>query len=456
MRQDRIVAIISAVLFLWPAAIARDENKDFLPPAELNLLLDAPIATWDEALPLGNGVLGGLLWGESNTLRLSLDRGDLWDLRIPDRFSEPDFTWKEMKKLVDAKDNKTLQSRFDNFYSRFKYPTKLPGGRLEITLDPGRKAGRFELGLATATGIGHLKGGGTIRGFYCATRPVALIVIPGPHDVELALVAPEAVAQLGYPAARTGRTGRTEQGADEEVWYVQESATDLRYAALAVSRKTDTQTLIALTICASRDGSDPLESARALVGSALDRGWEALFDEHRNYWRDFWSASRLSIPDRRHLRHYYLVQYFYGAASRRGAPSMPLQGVWTADNGRLPPWHGDYHHDLNTQMTYDAYQTAGRFGAGAGFLDHMDRLLPRYRSFARSFYEAPGAAIPAVMTQEGDPMTGWVMYSLSPTNGAWVGWLFYKHWLYTREREDLERGYTFCSELSQCLRHLLS
>ena len=161
MGQNWIVPIMCTVLFLCPTAGAREAEKVFAPPADLNLRLDAPIKSWDEALPLGNGVLGGLLWGEGNTLRLSLDRGDLWDLRIPDRFSEPDFTWKEMKKLVDAGDNKTLHSRFDNFYNRFKYPTKLPGGRLEITLDPGRKARAFELDLATATGLVHLEGGGT-------------------------------------------------------------------------------------------------------------------------------------------------------------------------------------------------------------------------------------------------------------------------------------------------------
>jgi alpha-L-fucosidase 2 len=46
-----------------------------------NLVLSAPINTWDEAIPLGNGLMGGLLWGENNTIRLSLDRGDLWDER---------------------------------------------------------------------------------------------------------------------------------------------------------------------------------------------------------------------------------------------------------------------------------------------------------------------------------------------------------------------------------------
>ena len=70
-------------------------------------------------------------------------------------------------------------------------------------------------------------------------------------------------------------------------------------------------------------------------------------------------------------KYYLLCRYFYGAASRRGAPPMPLQGVWTADNGGLPPWKGDYHNDLNTQMTYIAYQAAGHFDEGACYLDFL-------------------------------------------------------------------------------------
>lgn len=47
-----------------------------IPDKKLNLKLDAPIKTWDEAIPLGNGLMGGLLWGNDNLLRLSLDRGE--------------------------------------------------------------------------------------------------------------------------------------------------------------------------------------------------------------------------------------------------------------------------------------------------------------------------------------------------------------------------------------------
>ena len=46
-----------------------------LPDSSLNLKLAAPIDSWDEAVPLGNGTMGVLLWGEASLIRLSLDRG---------------------------------------------------------------------------------------------------------------------------------------------------------------------------------------------------------------------------------------------------------------------------------------------------------------------------------------------------------------------------------------------
>ena len=160
----------------------------------------------------------------------------------------------------------------------------------------------------------------------------------------------------------------------------------------------------------------------------------------------------MRVPDPALQFHYDLVKYYYGAASRRHAPPMPLQGVWTADEGNLPPWKGDYHHDLNTQMTYLAYHAAGLVEQGRSFLDFNWDLLPRYREFARGFYGVGGAVIPGVSALDGRPLGGWGMYSLSPTNGAWVAQSFHLHWRYTRDREFLaERAYPFCAEIAEAL-----
>ncbi|NQT53838.1 glycoside hydrolase N-terminal domain-containing protein, partial [bacterium] len=429
-----------------PEALAADAAA--VPGKELNLTLAAPIKTWDEAVPLGNGLLGGLLWGEGSTVRLSLDRGDLWDERPAKGIRWKDFNYATMIRLVAEGKNGELNAIFDRPYGD-AHPTKIPAGRLEIVLDPAQRVKSFELALASAEGRAWLVEGGSIKAFFSAAQPVALVRIPGPEPKELRLRPPASVKRLGYAAPQTGTDGGTQ-------WFLQEAAQGLRYCACVGRRRADGATLLAVAVTSSKDGPDPVQAARKRVADALAAGYDRMLEPHLAYWRGFWGKSSLTVPQADILRHYYLVQYFYGAASRRGAPPMPLQGVWTADAGGLPPWKGDYHNDLNTQMTYIAYQTAGRFEEGRAFLDFMWRLLPVFRKFAKDFYDAPGAAVPGVMTLAGQALGGWGHYSLSPTMGAWNGHLFYLHWRYTGDAEFLrERAYPWCREVGQCLRHLL-
>ncbi len=439
--------ILFCAALLAPAELSA-QIRDVGPAPALDLKLAAPIRTWDEAIPLGNGLLGGLLWGEGDRVRLSLDRGDLWDLRIPARLEEPDYTWREIKQEVDRQDQAAVIRRFDSTYNTIKYPTKLPGGRLEIRLAEGQSVQSFGLDLSDAVGSVYLNDGAVIRGFYSADAPVGLFRIPGPAPRELRLIAPEAVKQLLYDPAQSGSEGNTQ-------WFVQKAAKNLQYAAVLATRRLPGETLLAVTLTATWDGTDPIPTGRSIVNKALAQGFLEYLGPHLDYWRSFWGQSRIEIPDQNILKHYYLVNYYLGSASRPGAPPMPLQGVWTADGGGLPPWKGDFHHDLNTQMTYVSYLTAGHFEEGSVFLNFMMDRLPQFRAFARKFYAAPGAAVPGVMTLDGKPMSGWVQYSLSPTNGAWVAWMFYRHWCYTQDPEDLRRAYDFGDAIGTCLEHLL-
>ena len=430
-----------------------------LPDAALNVKLAAPIRTWDEAVPLGNGLLGGLLWGETNLLRLSLDRGDLWDLRLPPEIHEPGFTYQNLTKLVRERNEKEIGRLFDEPYNQ-PTPTKIPAGRLEIVLDPSQSVERFELNLATAEGRASFGNGRRCEAFFSATKPVALLRITGPEPPEIRLRLPgsgggdtgpssHAVAKLGYPAARVGSEGHAR-------WFLQETAGPLQYCVFAESRRQGDATLVAVTVAASSTGTDVLRAARQLVSAALRQGYDAGLKPHAAWWAKFWAQSSVTIPEPDILRHYYLVRYFYGATSRRGAPPMPLQGVWTADAGSLPPWKGDYHNDLNTQMSYMGYQGAGHFDEGRSFLDFNWDLLPAYRRFARNFYGTDGANVPGVMSLNGEPLTGWGQYSLSPTMGPWIAHLFYLHWRYTGDNTFLKtRAYPWCRELGICLKGLL-
>jgi len=460
MNHPRQVACAVAVLLAGGLSSARGA----VPSADQNLVLQAPITTWDEAVPLGNGLMGGLLWGEQNTIRLSLDRGDLWDERPT---GEKDWwktrTFARGAELVAQGQFDTVSNWWDSPYNGMT-PTKLPAGRLELLLDPAQSVERFELNLATAEGVAHISGGKKLEVFFSAAEPVALLRIPGPPPQATLIPAgarPQpgeagpssggAVSKLGYPPARHGTEGAAR-------WYVQEAAEGFVYCVCVVSRSLPGETLLAVAVTSTNDAPDVLGLARERCAAALEKGYQALRAPHVRWWEAFWNQSGVALPasDSAISRQYHLVQYFYGAASRRGAPPMPLQGVWTADNGELPPWKGDYHNDLNTQMTYIAYQTAGRFEEGLSYLDYLWDRREVFAEFARDFYGTPGLACPGVMSLAGQPLGGWGQYSLSPTMSAWSAHLFYLHWRYTADDTFLrERAYPWCSGVGACMLGLL-
>ena len=403
--------------------------------------LQAPITTWDEAIPLGNGMLGGLLWGQGNTINLSLDRGDLWDETPAPEILEGNWNFANMKKLI-KEDWGEYARRYDNIYNH-PAPTKLPGGRLVLTLGGDKKAENFTLDMKKAVGSVNFTDGSKLECFFHASGRVAIIRVEE-NDVTTKFIRPDGIDRLKYKPAEFGN-------AEGMSWMVQEASDGQVYATLTAAKRVGNQTLIAVAITTNQedaDEPDPLALAKSRVAKALSSGFDRMFGTHEKWWDNFWSISEVDVPDERIQRHYNLVKYFYGAASRPDAPSMPLQAVWTQDSGGLPPWKGDFHHDLNTQMTYLAYHKAGLTDSGMSFINHMWDLLPEYRKFARDFFGVEGAAMPSVMTLNGKPLGGWPQYTLTPSYAIWVGQSFYLHWKHTMDEEFLrERAYPWMDEI---------
>jgi len=459
-------AAIAFVLSIIATGFAQPQSK---------LELAAPIDRWDEAIPLGNGLLGGLLWGGGGTIKLSLDRGDLWDNRLPDALKADDWTYATIQRLVAAGDQPTLNRMFDEPYEAFAYPTKLPGGRLELELGSGApsstlkssipKSAMFSLNLARAEATVTFDSPDaplSITAFFSAVEPVGMMRLQGGSRAlapALKLVRPAGLDKLNYAPSRPGSYAAEDcsaPGSIFQTWFEQDAADGLRYALVAGTRSLESETIIAVTIASTRDGPDPLGIARRRVAAALNTGYDAMLVSHLRWWKKFWTISSVKIPDAKLQRQYDLCKYFAGSASRRGAAPMPLQGVWTADDGNLPPWKGDFHNDLNTQMTYLALHAAGLEESALSWIDFNWELLPKYRAFAKKFYEIDGAVVPGVMTLDGSATGGWGQYSLSPTNGAWVAQSFYLHWRHTVDEKFLrEKAYPFCAQIGRALELLL-
>ena len=141
--------------------------------------------------------------------------------------------------------------------------------------------------------------------------------------------------------------------------------------------------------------------------------------------------------------------YKFGSAARADAPPISLQAVWTADHGKLPPWKGDFHHDLNTQLSYWPSYTGNHLGLEAGFLNWLWKYRATFKKYTHDYFGVEGMNVPGVTTLEGEPMGGWIQYSMGQTVASWLSHHFYLHWKYTMDRDFLEqRAYPWIKDVA--------
>ena len=84
-----------------------------LPPKHCNINLTGPIPRWDEAIPLGNGILGSLFWGPMEHLRISVDIAGLWLRRRPQEELDKEFTYAKLVELARKGDVAETRRIFD-------------------------------------------------------------------------------------------------------------------------------------------------------------------------------------------------------------------------------------------------------------------------------------------------------------------------------------------------------
>jgi alpha-L-fucosidase 2 len=427
------------------------------------LTLNAPSMTWDEALPLGNGLLGALVWGDGAPLKISLDRTDLWDLRPVPEFSSPDYSYAKMREWVKEGRIDDLHRLYDAPYGNAG-PTKIPAGRIEIRLPETAKFIKASLPLTCPSAALEFSGNLKTRVLVHATEPVGMIEIESPGSLETTLIAPsfsgevkEAagpgkispgdLASLGYPAP-------AESSGPNWKAFTQEGWGGFRFAVYLAWK--DTERIegkkrvrvplwrAAWSIATSTDGSDPLEVAKGRVEKALDSGWDALQTSHLFWWLNYWQKSSIHIPDPILERQWYLEMYKFGAAARRGAPPISLQGPWTADDGKMPPWKGDYHHDLNTELCYWPCYESNHLEEGLGYLDWLWKTKGTCEEWTQQFFGKPGLNVPMTSDLNNTQIGGWHQYTHSSTTAAWLAHHFYMHWRYSMDRDFLkDRAYPY-------------
>ena len=440
------------------------EKKNLVPQNEHGLVFSELAKTWDEAIPLGNGMIGNLVWQKNDMLRFSLDRADLWDLRPMENINFDKWKFKNVYDYWKADQYHEVQKAFDVPYNNLAAPSKIPAGALEFDIGGLGTLKTARLNVEKAICVVEWENGAKLTTFVHAEKPVGWYKFENiPESLKINLVPPaynmkgdrkrvdqsmSDLDQLGYPQ------GEIMEG-DNSISYSQKGWGNFSYQ-IHTSWESDKNELTGCwSVSASNKGWEPQPAASEEVASAKVLGYNKSLDEHLGWWDEYWSRSYVEIPDSVLERQYYLEMYKFGAAARIDAPPIALQSVWTADNGKLPPWKGDFHHDLNTQLSYWPAYTGNYLNLEEGFLNWLWKYRPAFKKYTRGYFGVEGMNVPGVTTLEGEPMGGWIQYSMGQTVSAWLGHHFYLHWRYSMDRTFLEqKAYPWIKEVAEYLDHM--
>lgn len=423
-----------------------------------DLHFDTLAKQWDEAIPLGNGMVGALVWQKEGRLRFSLDRADIWDMRPMKGLHRPEFSYQWVVDQVRKKDYKPVQQYFDAPYDREPGPSKIPGGALEFESTNWGKVQSVHLFLSKAMCEVKWANGTLLQTFVHATEPIGWFRFENaPADFTPLLKAPKyqgSVANAGDPVggddlSRLGYAQGTIKQEPNNITYSQQGWGGFSYEINVRWKKTGKVIEGTWSISSSYPNKKIKHKASFITNQALQRSYAKDQISHAAWWKNFWSKSAINVPDSLLEKQWYLEQYKFGAASRKGAPPISLQAVWTADNGRLPPWKGDYHHDLNTQLSYWPSYGANHLEGAMVYLDHLDENKNNYKRYTKLFFGKSGLAVPGVTTLDGTEMGGWIQYSLSPTVSSWLAQHYYLQWRYSMDRNFLQkRAYPWIKEVA--------
>lgn len=446
---------------LFPSLIAAQ------PAPKHDLIFNQPAVVWDEAIPLGNGTMGALVWQKDDHLRFSLDRSDIWDMRPLKGLHRKEFSYQWIEEQVKKNDYKPVQKYFDDPYDKEPAPSKIPAGALEFNIPTDATVKSVRLALARATCEIQWENGMVLQTFVHATRPVGWFRFENaPDSLMPRLVAPpyqkdiktegEVNSLVGDDLARLGYRQGTVQQQGNSITYHQQGWGGFFYEINVQWKKINASVVEGVwSISSQYPGKKINPTANTIVRKAFSDGWDKNVQSHLAWWNRFWSRSAIRVPDDLLEKQWYLEQYKFGAAARRGAPPISLQAVWTADNGRIPPWKGDFHHDLNTQLSYWPAYSGNHLEEALGYLDHLDENKPNYERYTKLFFNREGLAVPGVTTLDGTEMGGWTQYSLSPTVSSWLAQHYYLQWKYSMDKVFLrERAYPWLKATCQFLENI--
>jgi alpha-L-fucosidase 2 len=476
-------------LLLWLAVSAACGRPSDEPAAMRVLRYDRPARDWNEALPVGNGRLGAMVFGGAPRERIQFNEETLWT-GGPHDYSHPGASESlpAIRDLLFAgrprEAEKLAMERFMSVpLGQMAYQ---PFGDLSIDF-PGHEAFTdYERSLDVERALSTVRykvGGTTFYREVFASHPDQVIVVRLSADKKKALTF---TVGLDSPHERKGvRTVGPVQtlevavkdGALRGVAMVRaetDGAVREEGGTIGVTGATRAVlTLGAATNFVSYEdvGGDPGERAGAVLGRVKGKSFARIRRDHIADYRslfdrfdvDFGSNGRENLPMDRRLRLFNQMpddpallslyvqygRYLLISSSRPGTQPANLQGIWNQDLD--PAWGSKYTTNINAEMNYWPAEVTNLADCHEPFLRLVEECARTGRTTAKVHYGAEGW----VLHHNADLWRGTAPinhanHGIWQGGGGWVGRHLWEHYLFGRDEAFLrERAWPVMREAAR-------
>jgi alpha-L-fucosidase 2 len=411
-----------------------------------------PARAWSEALPLGNGRLGAMVWGGVEREHLQLNEDSLWSGAGPADPGGQDAleslgSLRRAALAGGGPEAEAAARRLQGPYSQ----SYLPLGDLWLELgEPGAAVDGYrralDLDAAVAT-VGYRQDGVTFRReAFCsaadgvlacrltADAPGRMRVVVGLDSPLWSRVEPVDVGHLVLRGRAPAHADPGYVGSAHPVRYGEDDGDggmlfEVHLALAAEGGRTSTDgrslriagadavTIVLAAATSFRGPEQPPHTDRGALAracaerasAALGRGWEALRTAHEADHRGLFRRVSLdlgapvaNVPTDVRLQrvrdgaddpdlcalYFQFGRYLMIAGSRPGSRPLNLQGIWNAE--LLPPWSSNYTININTEMNYWPAETCGLPECAEPLFDLVAGLARSGRRTARTYYGARG------------------------------------------------------------------
>ena len=464
------------------------------PSKTLALWYDEPAASWNEALPLGNGRHGAMVFGGVSKERIQLNEESVWTHR--DEIKNKSNGAKHIKEIRTLLFEKEYEEA-GKLVKQFLLSPRLPNGtntyqtlgdltlNFELPADVSNYQRQLDLSKAMAS-VSFTSEGVNYSREYFSSFPANATIIklsadkPGNISFTARLSRPGKGEQLSVG----NNTLIMHQKVDNHAGVTYETRVKIlpiggtiSYHDQAISIKNADEVVLVQVAATDYRGQTPSLKCKEYLNKLETKNYKTLKAEHISDYQFLFNrvSLNLGITDAHYFPtderlsalkegsedpalfalYFQFGRYLLIASSRPGTLPANLQGLWNED--LTPPWNADYHININLQMNYWPAEVTNLSECHLPFLKFMGQLRNKGRQTAKTLYGAKGFTAHHTTdawhftTALGEPQ--WGMW---PMGAAWSATHLWQHFLFTRDTAFLKSyGYDVMKEAALFLSDFL-